>query len=246
MDDVAVNTGINLPSWLNRIALAKRSQEHRISIWSSSPSRRLISLGLYTGVVNVISNDIDEPITALPVNLTVAEVPDINVTPIFFNLGLGVGESIPIVTTIENLGANTLNYTIAASESWLVLVSSGGAIAQGASAIDITVNVDAVELIAGFYTGFLTISSDDPNESEVIVNVNLTVGPPDIFATSSIFADAVSGGASSTFIFIDNFGGEPLNYTIASDSFWLTTDPASGTISPWILTSWTSLLTPAR
>ncbi len=233
VDDVAVNTGINLPSWLNRIAPAKRSQgAQNFDLVEFAFSTANLPLGLYTGVVNVISNDIDEPITALPVNLTVAEVPDINVTPIFFNLGLGVGESIPIVTTIENLGANTLNYTIAASESWLVLVSSGGAIAQGASAIDITVNVDAVELIAGFYTGFLTISSDDPNEPEVIVNVNLTVGPPDIFATSSIFADAVSGGASSTFIFIDNFGGEPLNYTIASDSFWLTTDPASGTISP--------------
>ncbi len=232
VDDVTVNSGTNLPSWLTRIAPAKQSQESQFfDSVEFAFSAADLSLGFYTGVVNVFSNDIDEALTALPVNLTVADVPDINVSPLFFALGLGIDQSTNISTTIENLGTDTLNYTITSSQTWLLPAPDSGSIAAGADAIDISVDIDATGLTTGLYFGFLTISSDDPNETEIFVDVDLTVGPPDISAPSSIFPEVVSGGTTFDFLFIDNNGGEPLDYAIASDSFWLTTDPVSGSIS---------------
>jgi hypothetical protein len=81
-------------------------------------------------------------------------------------------------------------YTLSASDEWIRLVNYSG---PGTTPATIRVTANAEFLVAGSYSGSITVSSSDP---EVVVDpvtlpVNVTVLPPIVFASGDFNCDGV-------------------------------------------------------
>ena len=68
----------------------------------------------------------------------------------------------------------SLSYAYIIRLLWLSLSDTAGSTAAGGST-DVTVTFDTSALAPGTYTAALCVNSDDPDEGEVVVNVDLEV-----------------------------------------------------------------------
>ncbi|MBZ0243943.1 MAG: FG-GAP-like repeat-containing protein, partial [Bacteroidales bacterium] len=79
--------------------------------------------------------------------------------------------------TISNLGDELLSFEISITylrEDWITVSASSGTLDPGENTA-IEVCMDATDLLPGLYQGTLKIESNDPEQPEIIVPVNLTV-----------------------------------------------------------------------
>lgn len=79
--------------------------------------------------------------------------------------------------TILNTGNQELNFEISITylrDNWISVSAASGTINPGENTI-IEVCMDATDLLLGLYQGNLTIESNDPDQPEIIVPVNLSV-----------------------------------------------------------------------
>ncbi|MDY0076038.1 MAG: FG-GAP-like repeat-containing protein [Bacteroidales bacterium] len=79
--------------------------------------------------------------------------------------------------TISNLGDEILSFEISITylrEDWITVSASSGTIDTGENTV-IEVCMDATDLLPGLYQGTLKIESNDPDQPEIIVPVNLSV-----------------------------------------------------------------------
>ncbi|MCK9451546.1 MAG: FG-GAP-like repeat-containing protein [Bacteroidales bacterium] len=79
--------------------------------------------------------------------------------------------------TISNLGDEILSFEISITylrEDWITVSTSSGTINPGENTV-IEVCMDATDLSPGLYQGTLKIESNDPDQPEIIVPVNLSV-----------------------------------------------------------------------
>jgi len=114
--------------------------------------------------------------------------PDIDIDPNSFTLLLETNEVVVETLTIINAGTATLDFaatvyteptkgigkTDVPMDSWLSVTPTTGNVAPNYSQ-DLEVTVDASELASGDYYGYVMIQSNDPDESNLIVPVFLTV-----------------------------------------------------------------------
>lgn len=149
-----------------------------------------------------------------------------------FNAAEGKASSVSKSLNIENSGEGTLDYLITCSPSWLTVNPNKGRLKGGRNTH--TVSVDAEKLDSGTYSGKIVVKDPDaannPQEIEVSVNIS-EKQPPQIWASPpSLSFSAVAGHSNpaSQNLDIKNAGEGTLDYTLNSDSAWLSVRPQSG------------------
>ena len=119
--------------------------------------------------------------------------------------------------------------------SWLSVDPSAGVV-PGASSMDVFVTFDAAGLNGGNYFADLTITSNDPDEAEVIVPVHLHVtDAPDmrVDADSLDFGDVYIGYPESLPLVVTNEGTALLTVTsLVADADEFTPDISSFSLAP--------------
>ncbi len=89
----------------------------------------------------------------------------------------GGTDGLQVVANAAYLG-NGLAIEFSTQTPWLSIAPASGSVTAGGSGA-LTVSFDATDLTAGTYTGLITLSSNDPDESSVVVPVTLLVGSAD-------------------------------------------------------------------
>jgi HYDIN/CFA65/VesB family protein len=209
-----------------------------------------------TDTLSISSDDADEPIViVILMGEGIEPSPEIDVTPALINESLNPGEISTQDLFIENTGNGSLDYSISISDStgrslsgspsenekesnfrteWLSLDIYSGTVLPD-STEDISVSFDAAGLSEGTYTKYLIITSNDPDEPEVIITVTLEVIVPNIFVEE----DSLDYGAVLTdtskveTITIYNIGTDTLQVSdISNNNADFVIDPVTGSIAP--------------
>ncbi|MFO1477221.1 MAG: DUF1593 domain-containing protein [Verrucomicrobiota bacterium] len=81
----------------------------------------------------------------------------------------------PLSLVVSNAGTGTLNYTIAAGDSWLSVSPASGSATNGSNGITHAVSFNSSALAPGAYTSSITISAPGATEPSVSVSVALRV-----------------------------------------------------------------------
>jgi hypothetical protein len=102
------------------------------------------------------------------------DVPDIDVTPASFNVTVASGFSRLRRLIISNVGSAPLTYSITDDAAWLSESPTSGTVNPSRSD-SIQVTFDATSLPPDTYSATITVSSNDPDEPEVLVPVTLVV-----------------------------------------------------------------------
>ncbi|OZC01749.1 hypothetical protein BSZ36_01355 [Rubricoccus marinus] len=143
-----------------------------------------LAVGVYDGVLTIASNDPDEAVTTVPLQLTVGNpnAPLASVTPGSVTQDVPRGETQEATLTIANAGGVALDWSLADASgtlpSWLSLSAASGEVAPGAS-VDVTATLaPGVEFNAGStQTTTLVLTSNDPNGTvSVDVSMNVLAG----------------------------------------------------------------------
>jgi hypothetical protein len=130
------------------------------------------------------------------------------------------------------LFSNALQYVTGnAMVDWLSVQPTSGTIPAGSSQ-DVDVTFDATDMLGGDYSADIVITSNDPDEGEVIVPATLGVtGIPDIAVEPSSldFGESFVGDTTTQYLTISNTGNDDLtvsdvqssgsDFTVSSTSF---------------------------
>jgi hypothetical protein len=119
--------------------------------------------------------------------------------------------------TVANGGAGTLEYAIAASHSWFSISPSTGTSTGEADTITVMYDTDA--LAAGSYSGTITVSDNEADNSPQVIDVDLTVnsvggGGPTVleeFTTLPSWNSTFDAGWGSSATFAIVAGGQSGN-----------------------------------
>ncbi|MCB9069662.1 MAG: S8 family serine peptidase [Calditrichae bacterium] len=141
--------------------------------------------GNYQCTLNINSNDPDDPLVEIVVDLNVNSLPppDIAVSPGAFFFNLNTGENTTDMLTISNdAPAGNLNLhwnaTLQGSNiDWLGINLNAGIIAPQDNQT-VQVNVNATGLSNGLYQGTIEVTSNDPNNVTIQIPVELSVMEP--------------------------------------------------------------------
>lgn len=134
---------------------------------------------------------------------------------------------------ITNTGTGTLVWSASADQFWISLSPSGGTAPS-----TITVSVNATLLTAGSYQGRITVSAMGAQGSPATVFVTLTLlegstQSPILYVSPSFLSfQGEEGGRDPDpqTLTITNIGSGTLNWTAATDSFWLRLDTDRGSL----------------
>jgi hypothetical protein len=191
--------------------------------------------GDYDATLMISSNDPDEPEVSVAAHLHVTGVPDIEVSETAFDYGpVFIGATLAHTLTVANAGMDLLTVAgLTVSDAAYVVDGSGFALVPGQSRdVEVFFTPDRKGLIEAE----LTITSDDPDEPEVVVALTgVGVLPPDIAVSpDSLSADLLTGQTVTEALTIENTGFADLTWAIsiesAEDPYWVSADPASGTV----------------
>jgi uncharacterized repeat protein (TIGR01451 family) len=175
--------------------------------------------GNYSGHITVNSNDPDEPSIELPVNLTVLE-PDINVTAPALDATLFSDQTITLTMTLANGGSGNLNWSLSDSATWLSVVPGAGVIPSGSST-EVAITFASTCFAPGTYDTNLVITSNDPDEAEIMLPANMTVieSEADLVVEKNASANSVNVGDKITYtLFISNNGPQDATGVILTDT----------------------------
>jgi hypothetical protein len=154
----------------------------------------------------------------------------LSVTPSNLTFTALVGGSNPATQSINvaNAGSGTLNFTALSDSNWLTASPGSGTAPQ-----NVLVGVNIASLTQGTYTGHITVSASGAQGSPATVTVTLTVSSQPILSITpgSLTFNANLGGTNPTSqsLNVTNTGAGSLNFTVGSDSTWLSATPTSGT-----------------
>ncbi|MFH2053237.1 MAG: S8 family serine peptidase [bacterium] len=152
-------------------------------------------------------------------------------------VGIQNGDRTDGLTVAFNTGyvADGLAVSIKAVPQWVTVAPASGTVwAPGSTALDVT--FDASGLVGGVYDGMIRILSNDPDEPETQIPVQLSVtGAPDILVTPLAydFGDLFLGATPSTTVMVRNTGTDLLTVSgITIDDPAFTADQASFVLAP--------------
>jgi hypothetical protein len=184
------------------------------------------SIGLKSTTLTITSNDPVTPIKVITVTGT-GTAPDIDVTPVSVDFGdqpitdgATATTSITIANQASGVGSESLEYTIGNSNATNFQLAAGTCTLSGAGTIAVnsscTFTVRFDPSTTGAKSGTITITSDDPDESAVLVSLGGSGTDREIAVSPSLVAfgdHLVDAGASATqTVTIQNTGGAPLIY----------------------------------
>jgi uncharacterized protein (TIGR03437 family) len=134
-----------------------------------------LAAGTYSGTVTVASAGASNSPLNIPVTLTVGAQQTLTVTPTVLAFSHQPGAAVPATQTVSLASSGTaLNFTTAATTTsggtWLSATP-----ATGTTNATVTIGVNPAGLVAGTYTGAVTITASGAGNSPQTVNVTLTV-----------------------------------------------------------------------
>ena len=173
---------------------------------------------------------------AVTFTVTESQPPSLSVGPSDLSFQVLAGAAAPPAQSlrIENTGGGTLSWTATAetaSGNWLAVSATLGNVSAGAPAT-VQINVNPAGLAAGSFSGSITVSSADTNQS-FTVSVSLLVTAPEgvllLSQTSLLFRAVQAGGAEPPQTFgVLNIGSGSLAWTAETTVGWLRVSPAAG------------------
>ncbi len=167
-------------------------------------------------------------------------VPDLRADAAAIALQVDEGETDPVADRIGviNFGGGTLDFSASVDEPWLSVAPAGGQVTTAAQSLDLV--ADPTGLPAGLHTAnlLLTNDADAGDQQSVPVTLDVVAFDPSapLVGTSVPRIDFVepredTDPADQTFQ-VTNTGGGTLDWSIASDAFWVTAQPTSGSLGP--------------
>jgi len=176
--------------------------------------------GDYSASVDLSTNDPANGIIAVPVNVHVTGIPDIDVDPTslaFPTTFVDFSSTLPL--TIRNVGTDVLtitDYTLTGEFS-LSGITLPLSVPVG---VEVPVDVLFVPMVMGAHAGTLTLISDDPDESSVEVALSGdAIIAPVIGTTPTYFDTALAPGDSKDVnLQICNTGGSDLNWSSSTNT----------------------------
>ena len=175
--------------------------------------------GTYDGIIRVISNDPDEGEYEVPVQLVVTGAPDISVNPLFHDFGdLFLGASTQTTVMIRNVGTDVLtvsDITLGDPVNFTTDVSSVTLPPGGSQPVTVTFTPTA----AMAYNTMLTVTSDDPTDPTVMVDLaGAGLEPPDFDVTpTSLVSNLFTGESESQELLLTNSGGADFEFNLSVD-----------------------------
>jgi len=152
-----------------------------------------LAAGSYTGAVTVTSANADNGPLAVSVLLTVVP-PSMALNKASIEVSVNQGQLLSAETfTLENSGNDAeMAYSITDSVSWLSVVPAAG---SSTGEIEVaTVQFDTTGLVAGSYTGLITVAADDASNSPQTIDVGLLVLASNVYVAMS--GDDTNSGTS--------------------------------------------------
>jgi len=172
---------------------------------------------------------------AVSLNLSKAPPPKIWFEPknLIFNAQVNGANPTSQEINIGNNGEGTLKYEISCDKPWINVSPKAGKCAGNTKSH--SVNATTSGLGAGDHSATLTIrdpgASNSPKHIAVTLKISKEPLPQIWVSTKNLTFSMVAGGSnpSPRSIKIKNSGGGTLNYSITSDTPWLSVSPTSGT-----------------
>ncbi|MBT5873664.1 MAG: PKD domain-containing protein [Candidatus Latescibacteria bacterium] len=150
-------------------------------------------------------------------------VPLLSATPATLNFGAGTNR---LNVTLQNIGGTTLEWSVGSSDSWLVPLTTSGAILAGDTRT-IVVEVSRSDLSVSTHQGKLTFSTSG-NDVTLDATVTVQAAPELGLSSNSI---EVSADEDGFVLRISNAGTGTLNWVATQTSAWLSIDNAEGSTS---------------
>jgi subtilisin family serine protease len=174
-------------------------------------------------------------ISNLPQMATTLGIPRMVYAPASFTDNLETGGTSTQILTIENVGEGTLDFSFSTLPWWLSADPASGRVEAGLSA-QVEVVFDATGLPGGVHSGNITMHSNDPAQTTVVVPVTLNVtGAPDIaVAPESLdFGPVYIGLTTSLPLIVTNIGAIPLVVSgVSTDNAEFGVDPSGFVLPP--------------
>ncbi|MBI1747735.1 MAG: hypothetical protein HYR55_14275 [Acidobacteria bacterium] len=187
--------------------------------------------GTYIGTITVTAATALIPVNTATVTLVVGnQIPIITMTPTAATFQAVQSGPNPACQTgsITNTGGGTLNWTASSNQPWLS-ISPQSAVAPS----QVSLCVSSGGLLAGNYTGTITVTSTCAANSPQSIPVNLRIDAPPriVLSPTSLSFRGTQGCQNPTnqTLSLTNGGGGTLSWTAVTDSPWLTVSPALGT-----------------
>ena len=137
---------------------------------------RAMEEGSYSGYITIYSNDRDNQSVVVTLTAECLNPPDIEVSETVVNVELSNEIQHDYLFTITNAGGSDLDYTISLDDNifWLEISPDSGIIPAEDSE-EIIFSFDTSGLAEGTYATELVLTTNDPDEAELILPVCLTV-----------------------------------------------------------------------
>ncbi len=134
---------------------------------------------------------------------------------------------------VTNSGEGVLDFNVESDVPWATCHPSSGSVSSG-GASEIRIEYDATNLIRGYYSGHVKVSSSNASNSPQNVSLSLQVNSAPIpvigVSQQNIYASCQQGENPDPDSFrIWNAGLETLHYHISDDVNWLECSPSEGT-----------------
>jgi subtilisin family serine protease len=171
--------------------------------------------GVYEANVRILSNDPDEPSFTIPVTMTVIGAPDVALDPAEFDFGqVFLGASPTTSVLVQNPGTDVLtvsNVTVD-NPAYTLDMTSFTVGPHSSQAVTVTFQPPGV----GIHSAVLTVTSDDPDEPTI--SMNLTgegMVPPDFSVSpGSLSAALMTGETETQNLTLTNSGGANLEWNL--------------------------------
>jgi hypothetical protein len=165
-----------------------------------------------------------------------APTPEIHLTPLTLTINApDVGPApAPSTLTLQNSGEGRLKWTASSTASWLSVSPTSGSLNKSEST-ELSVSVSLSGLIAGTYTGKITVTDPAASNSpqSCTVTLQLTASPRLTLNPTSLSWTAPAGGAkpADKLLTVQNSGGGTLNWTATYSPSWLSGSKGVGSLS---------------
>lgn len=173
--------------------------------------------GHYQGELLISSNGGD---VIVPIGMEVLLPPTVDLWP----QQLVMCEEIQDMFFIQNLGRDSVNWTIEVNQPWLKISSFSGSTMSEVDTVFVTIDHSNMDNYT--YLGIIrVISNNESDTTEVAVEVR------NGYPRAKVYPYYLDMGSSRTgFAYIENIGGAPLSWSVQNDNF-RSCSPSYGTVS---------------
>lgn len=227
---IGIPPGVPYPAWLNVVLVDPVDNTSPVDVRLSVNTALLTTIGTRQTTVRFATGNASGTEVVykdLSVRCTVTERIELDATQLDFNHTNGAAN--PDTQAVQVSG-NSLDWSAAASESWVTLDTT-----SGTTPSVINIGVDAGGLAAGIHSATVTVTNTSTHADETL-QVNVTVEPHKLFVGDNGVALSSFPTARSMLshdVMVSENAGVATGWTAVSDSAWLTAT-GSGVTDGWL------------